>query len=121
VNDWTMLGTRAFRMWLDTMNAGAAAWTTIATRLPILAEKGLTSPEASRMIQEKVAAATEGAAKASLAGMALAGRAIGGVGPIAAASGALRVADALARPARRKVKANAKRLTRRRKPHLKKR
>jgi hypothetical protein len=118
MKDWTRLTNRTFRIWLDTMQAGAAAWTTVAMRLPMLTAKGASSPEASRMVEEKVAAVTEGAMKASLTGAALVGRAMG---PLAVASGAVSIADALARPARRRVKANAKRLTKPRKVRPKKR
>ena len=121
MRDWTTLNTKAFRFWVDTMQAGAAAWTTIAMRLPTLAAAaaGKSSPEANRMVSEKIAAATEGAIKGSLEGAALAGRALRG--PVAATTSALAVTDAMTRPARRRVKANAKRLTKKPKGRARKR
>jgi hypothetical protein len=121
MKDFARLSSKAWRLWFDTMQAGAAALTTVAMRLPMLAVDGAKSPEATRMVNEKLAAAAEGAVKASIVGAGLAGRGMTGVGPVAAASGALSIADAMARPARRRVKANAKRLTKRRKRPSKKR
>jgi hypothetical protein len=116
-----MLSARAWRLWFETMQAGTAAFTTVALRLPMLAKHGAKSPEATRMVNEKIAATAEGALKASVAGAALAGRAMTGIGPVAAASGVLSIAETMARPARRRVKANAKRLTKRRQPRSQKR
>jgi hypothetical protein len=121
MRDFVRLSSKAWRLWFDTMQAGVAAFATVATRLPILATDGAKSPEATRMVNEKLAAAAEGAVKASIAGATATGRAMTGIGPVAAASGALSIADAMTGPARRRVKANAKRLTKRRKNPSKKR
>jgi hypothetical protein len=121
MRDWTTLSARTFRFWVDAMQAGAAAWTTIAMRLPTLAAvaAGKSSPEATRMVTEKIAAATEGAINGSFEGATRAARALGG--PVAAATSALAVTDAMTRPARRRVKANAKRLTKKPKSRSRKR
>jgi hypothetical protein len=121
MRDWTTLSTKAFRFWLDSVQAGAAAWTTIAMRLPTLAAAatGKSSPEANRMVTEKITAATEGAIKGSLKGAAVAGRAM--TGPVAAATSALAITDAMTGPARRRVKANAKRLSKKPKGRARKR
>ena len=99
--------TALFEAWWD----AAAAITTIAARLPIVAADP-TGREAHRMVAEKAAAA----AQASLA----AGYAFGRMAltppnmakPFAVASGLLKVAKAANRPVSKKVRANARRLTR---------
>jgi hypothetical protein len=70
------------------------------------------SPEAARMVEEKVYAACEGAVSASLAwGSFLFASALrGGATPDQFSHALLDVAEAAATPARRTVRANARRL-----------
>ncbi len=97
------LQTRLLRQWWNNVEAGANAWMTIALRLPLLASQDPTRPsaEAQRMVREKIAALAEG----SLAAGLRASRHMGLSPP-----DAIGVIDALARPARKRVRANAKRL-----------
>jgi hypothetical protein len=96
--------------------SGVHAVTTIAARTP-----GLMSPstenarEAARMVEEKVSAACEGAWHASLAwGAFLFASALrGGATPGQFSHALVDVAEAAARPARRTVRANARRLSQR--------
>ena len=100
------------------MQAGADAAATIAARTPGLIMHGLnptaeSAREARQMVQEKVEAAIEGAAAAQFAWASLMVKAMfGGVRTASDLSlGMSRVAEAAMRPARRKVRANARRLT----------
>jgi hypothetical protein len=100
------------------MQAGADAAATIAARTPTLLMHSLspsaeTAREARRMVEEKVDAFVEGAAAAQFAWASLMAKALfGGVrGPSDLSLGMSRIAEAAMRPARRKVRANAKRLT----------
>jgi len=97
------LQARLFRLWWDNVEAGANACVTIALRLPLLASQDPTrrTAEAQRMVREKVAALAEGGRAAGRK----AGR-TAGLTP----SDTLAIAEAFAGPARRRVKANAKRL-----------
>lgn len=108
------------RMSFDAMQAAQDAAVTISARLPDLAAAARSpaappSAEVLRMVSEKTEAAMQGAVAASLAMGQLWTRALfGGVRtPLDAMHGLAGVADAAMRPARVRVRANAKRLTRR--------
>ena len=112
---------RAIEMSFVAMETSVAAAITIAARAPLLF--GLSGPrstndarETQRMVMEKVEAAIEGAASAQFAMLILWTRiAFGGVsGPAALAHGLADVAHAATHPAHRRVRANAKRLVRKR-------
>ena len=111
MHDATEFAGRAARAWMGAWFAGLDAMTTIAARLPIIAADP-TGAEARRMVSEKWVAAGQGSFAAS---MQLARLAMGPAvrGPVAAAQAALGVAEAAARPARKRVRANAARLSRR--------
>jgi hypothetical protein len=96
--------------------SGADAAVTIAARtFGLLQPGGTHAPEATRMVEEKVVAAYEGAFGASMAwGAFLFASAWRGGATAAQLSHALiDVAEAAAGPARRKVRANARRLSKR--------
>ena len=100
------------------MLAGAHAAVTVAARTHSMFLPGGApiekAREAQRMVVEKVDAAVEGAAAAQVAWVAfMIKAAFGGVRSAMDASiGLADIAEAAARPARRKVRANARRLTR---------
>jgi hypothetical protein len=97
--------------------AGADAALTIAARTQNLLTPGgrqsEKAREARRMVQEKVDAAVEGALAAQVAwGAFFIKAAFGGVRtPGDVSAGLASIAEAAAAPARRKVRANARRLT----------
>jgi hypothetical protein len=96
--------------------SGADAAVTIAARtFGLLQPGGTQTPEAARMVEEKVVAAYEGAFGASMAwGAFLFASALrGGATPAQFSHAIIDVAEAAAGPARRKVSANARRLTKR--------
>jgi hypothetical protein len=108
---------RTLHMASSAMQAGADAAATIAARTPGLMMHGLnptaeSAREARRMVEEKVEAFVEGAAAAQFAWASLMIKAaFGGIrGPSDLSLGMTGVAEAAMRPARRKVRANAKRL-----------
>ena len=107
------------RMSLDSMRASHDAAVTIAARLPMIAKASRSpgappSPEMQAMVSEKVAAGVQGAAAASFAWGQFWTRAmLGGIRtPIDAAHGLANVAAAAMAPAHKKVRANARRLSR---------
>jgi hypothetical protein len=106
---------RLLQFWSDMARAQTDAVLTIACRMPELARNGNRigppSAEMQRMVSEKVAAYQEGAMAAGAA--AIAGSAAATKGPVAAAGLMLEVTKAATKPARRRVRANAKRLSRR--------
>ena len=96
--------------------SGVDAAVTIAARTPgLLRPGGENSREATRMVEEKVSAACEGAFRASLAwGSFLFASALrGGATPRQFTHALVDVAEAAAGPARRTVRANARRLSKR--------
>ena len=102
---------------IDAHETAQHCGTTIGARLPILS--GLTVPaeqalaEWNRAYVEKMAAAWEGALTASAAWQTMMlGSLLRPAKPAALADEMIRVMDKAAGPARRRVKANAKRLTR---------
>jgi len=100
------------------MLAGAHAAMTIAARTQSMFMPGgepiEKAREAQRMVAEKVDAAVEGAVAAQAAwGAFLIKAAFGGVrSALAVSIGLADIAEAAAKPARRKVRANARRLNR---------
>ena len=94
--------------------SGLDAAVTIAARTTRLMQPGRDNTrENARMVEEKVAAAVEGAASASLAwGAFLFASALrGGATPTQFSHALFDVAEAAAKPARRTVRANARRLS----------
>ncbi len=112
MKDLLSLQMRSMGAWWEMMETGAAAWTTVAHRLPMLATEGLTGAEGVSMVSEKVDAAMTGAFDAGLATIQIAGAAmLTPLTPQGIALAGWRIADAATMPARRKVKANALRLS----------
>jgi hypothetical protein len=114
------LHSRAFGASFAAFEASVAAAVTIAARAPILAGHATGKPagrpdESLRMVTEKMEAAAEGWFAAQMAVWELwVQLAFGAVrGPTALAHGFADIAEAAVRPAHRRVRANAKRLTRR--------
>jgi hypothetical protein len=112
------LSERSLRMAASSARAGADAAVTIAARTqglltPSLEGSGARAGEARRMVEEKFAAACEGAFAAQVAlGSFLVSAAFGGVRTAEdAALGFADVAEAALAPAHRTVRANARRLT----------
>jgi hypothetical protein len=112
------LNKRAIFMAASAMQSGFDAAVTIAARTPGLLSQGFnptaeSARETQRMIQEKVDAVYEGAAAAQCAWASFLLKAsFGGIRNANDFSlGMAGVAEAAMRPARRKVRANAKRLT----------
>ena len=96
-----------------TAASGADAAVTITARtLGLMQPNSLNAPETARMVEEKVMAACQGAVGASLAwGSFLFASALrGGATPSQFSHALIDVAEAAAGPARRKVRANARRL-----------
>ena len=107
---------RSLAMAKANARAGADAALTIAARTQSLLAPGGVGEKASEarlMVQEKLDAAVEGALAAQAAwGAFLVKAAFGGVRtPQDVSAGLAGIADAAAAPARRKVRANARRLT----------
>ncbi len=108
------LSRRVSRFAKHSAESGADAAVTITARtLRLLQPDGRSAPEAARMVEEKVAAACEGAFGASMAwGKFIFASALrGGATPSQFSHAVLDVAEAVAGPARRRVRANARRLT----------
>jgi hypothetical protein len=108
---------RSLLMAKANVQSGVDAAVTIAARTQNMMTPGGTPSEkmreAHRMVQEKIDAAVEGAFAAQVAwGALMVKAAFGGVrNPQDLSVGLARVAEAAAKPARRKVRANARRLT----------
>ncbi len=114
----TDLAERSMRLARKTAQAGLDAAVTIAARTPGLIAPGLDlsgekAREAQLMVQEKINAAYEGAWAAQMAwGSFLIKAAFGGVTtPTHVTHALVDVAEAAMAPARRTVRANARRLT----------
>jgi hypothetical protein len=112
------LSKRTLLMAASAMQAGMDTAVTIAARTPGLLSQGFnptaeSARETQRMIQEKFDAVYEGAAAAQFAWASFLLKAsFGGIRNASDFSlGLADVAEAAIRPARRKVRANAKRLT----------
>ena len=100
----------AFALWADTLASGMATLSTLSVRLPQLATGTMSDRERHRMVAEKLLAAAEGAANGSAAMARIALRGPRMSTPLGLFGDALGVATAMSAPARRTVKANAKRL-----------
>jgi hypothetical protein len=116
--DMSRLSKRALAIAAATMQAGVDSAVTIGARTPGLLMQGFnptagSARETQRMIAEKIDAAWEGAAAAQMAWASLLLKAsFGGIRSADDLSlGLAGVAEAAIRPARRKVRANARRLT----------
>ncbi len=96
--------------WSDAMLAGAATAVTLSVRLPQIMTGTMTRAESARMVGEKLAAATEGLLEASAVGLRIATRRGTVVTPRRLLQDALDISAAAARPAQRRVGANARRL-----------
>jgi hypothetical protein len=112
------LQSRAFGASFAAFEASVAAAVTIAARAPIIAghvagTRSGRPDESLRMVTEKMEAAAEGVMAAQMAMWSLwVQMAFGGVrGPTALAHGFVDIAEAAIRPAHRRVRANAKRLS----------
>jgi hypothetical protein len=118
MTDFCELQFRLWRTWLEFIEVYFATVATVSARLPIVAQAATgfgdhdARREARTMVTEKWRAAAAGAeagaletAKAALKVMT------GQTHPVAVAGHMMDVADAATRPARRKVRANARRLT----------
>lgn len=92
------------------MRAGAATALTLSVRLPQLMTGTMTRSESARMVREKLAAATEGLLAAAEATLRVAARGEAAVTPRRLLDTTLEISAAAARPAQRRVAANAKRL-----------
>ena len=105
-------------MSFDMLRASQDAAVTIAARMPAVAQAarnpGVPSRDMQEMVSEKIEAGAQGAMAAGLAFGNLWTRAMfGGIRtPMDAANGFMHVADAAMTPARKRVRANAKRLSR---------
>ncbi len=104
--------TAPLAFWTDTMLAATATVVTLSVRLPQIAAGTMTRSEAGRMVGEKLAAAAEGTAAAATAALRVSRRRGRASTPLRLAQDMIEVAEAASRPARRRVKANARRLTR---------
>lgn len=111
------LSSRVSKFAAQSAQSGFDAAVTIAARTPGLMSPGAENAvEAARMVEEKVVAAAEGAVGASLAWGAFLFTSMlrGGATPTQLSHALFDVAEAAAAPARRTVRANARRLTKRR-------
>lgn len=91
--------------------AGVATAVTLSVRLPQLAAGTLSAAEATRMVAEKAAAAGEGLLAGSAVAARIAAERALRPAPHRALEDAMAVVEAASRPARRRVKANARRLS----------
>ncbi|MBV1707908.1 MAG: hypothetical protein KGQ37_11960 [Hyphomicrobiales bacterium] len=110
--------TTAVRMLFAQTETMVDSWATISMRIPVLIEDGLRgqiSSETQAMVSEKVIATTEGAIGASQAGARLALNFLSGrLYSRDVPHRLMHVMDAAAKPARKRVRSNALRLTGRR-------
>jgi hypothetical protein len=118
MKDYFALHGRLMRAGLEMFEVQAAAMATISARLPMLAATatGLGSKRQHRetqvMVAEKLKAASEGAGLGAMETARVTMKVLfGDAHPAAVAGHMMDVAAAATRPARRKVRANAKRLT----------
>lgn len=110
-----------FKSAMSILEMGQASMITVGYRLPMLAGSPFlpvtdVMRESQRMVVEKVAASYDGTTAAIRETGLLIGRVLMGkiLAPTDFAAGAFTIADAAVSPARRTVKANAKRLSRQR-------
>lgn len=98
-------------LWMDVLATGAATAATLSVRLPQLAAGTMSAAESRRMVGEKLAAAGEGLAAGSAAAARIAATRLRRPAPHRAIHDALEIVEAATGPARRRVKANAARLS----------
>jgi hypothetical protein len=117
MKEFLSLGQRLASSWWEMAEVGWAATATIAARLPIIAAaaSGFGSRSAKRetqeMLAEKIQAAAEGAQAGAMQTAKATFRVMTGEShPTAMAHHMIDVAEAATQPARRKTRANAKRL-----------
>ena len=118
MNDFLGLQFRLWRSWVEFVEVTFATVATISARLPIIAQATTgfgdreAHHEARTMVTEKWRAVAAGAEAGALASAKAALKVMTGqTHPVAFAGHLMDVADAATRPARRKVRANARRLT----------
>ncbi len=97
--------------WTDLVVTGFATATTLSVRVPHLMAGSMTEAESRRMVGEKVSAAAEGFVAGSVVAARIASKRLARPAPHRAFEDLLEIAEATARPARRRVKSNAVRLT----------
>jgi hypothetical protein len=112
------LQSRMIRSWFEFLEIYLASVATISARMPIIAAAatGFGDPQAQRetrvMVAEKLRAASQGAEAGALESAKAALKVMTGQNhPVAMAGHMMDVAAAATRPARYKVRANARRLT----------
>jgi hypothetical protein len=117
MNDLFAFNNRLMRSWFEFCEVNAATFTTIYARLPIIAAAASgfgdkkARNETQDMVTEKLLAASEGAQAGALESAKMAWKVMSGDShPMAMAGHMMDVAAAATRPARIKVRANAKRL-----------
>ncbi len=113
------LHNRLMSSWFEACEINAASLATISARLPLIAAASTgfgdrkARHETQAMVTEKLFAATEGAQAGALETAKVALKVMAGhTHPVAVAGHFMDVASATTAPARKKVRANAKRLSR---------
>ena len=104
-------GTKAALFWADSLHSGIATWTTLSVRVPQLVTGTMSAAETQRMVAEKLAAAVEGALAGATTATRLALRSPRRLTSSRITAQALTMLEATSKPARRRVQANARRLT----------
>ena len=97
--------------WTDLFATGVATATTLSVRVPQLMLGRMSPAESRRMVAEKVAAAAEGFVAGSAATARIVSKRMKRPAPREVFHDLMAIAEASARPARRRVKRNAVRLT----------
>lgn len=97
--------------WTDLLATGIDTATTLSVRVPQLMLGSMTKAESRRMVAEKVAAAAEGFVAGSAATARIVSKRMTRPAPREAFHDLMEIAAATTRPARRRVKSNAVRLT----------
>lgn len=112
-----MNSTRLFRLWNEQIATSVATFVTLSHRLPLIASESVTPTKAGQsemqtMVTEKILAVHQGIFDASMAAMKASMSAVTqGITPYGAMKASERIVDAAMRPAGRRVRANAKRLS----------
>ena len=97
--------------WTDLVATGIATATTLSVRVPQLMLGSMSPGESKRMVAEKVAAAAEGLVAGSAATARIVSKRMTRPAPRETVRDLMEIGQAAARPARRRVKRNAVRLT----------
>lgn len=106
---------RAADLLTSTMEAQAAVMTVLGIRVPALLDGSASAAERTRMVQEKAEAVAESAQAVGRAATRMMSRPKRRATPQGLMTGWLALAEAASQPFHRRVKANAKRLSRKRK------